>query len=333
MNLYQKDLPDSEYFEELLSSISPLVTLDEHNRILYVNEPFIDQFPYCKTHKVEGSRFFDVVRLNRAEKEKFLRNVQMSRTERVQNCEFKTGTKIFGYTMFLFSGNTGIILKDITETKKLQKKVSNLHSRLLELQEKERQRLARELHDGVGQIVLAAKLNFISYQNDPIKFKDRFQTGMSLIDRASQELREIYKDLYPSTLSELGLETAIRSFVRDFLELKNTNASLNIHLSEKLPMIIEVNLFRIIQEVITNIVKHANATKVVLNLNHKKNIIHLMIKDDGIGFDESKARLKKDSFGLENIRRRIDDLDGNLVINSVPGKGTAYEIQIPLEKE
>ena len=99
--------------------------------------------------------------------------------------------KVFGYSVFRFANEIGIILKDITETKKLQKKVLNLHSQLLKLQENERQNIARDLHDSVGQTILAAKLNFSAFEKDPVKMRECFSVGLNLIDKASQELREI----------------------------------------------------------------------------------------------------------------------------------------------
>ena len=126
--------------------------------------------------------------MGRPDQESFREYVEESRHYQVENCEFRTGDRIYGYTIFRIEDRIGVILKDISRLKRLERKVARLHSRLLNLQERERQVVASELHDGVGQTILAAKLNFTSYEKDPATFQDRFPAGLKLIDRASQEI-------------------------------------------------------------------------------------------------------------------------------------------------
>ncbi len=316
-------------FVKLLDSISPLVAINDNHSIQFANESFKEEFN-IKSKLITGEHIFQILKLKPIDIKEFKENILLSQAKKVQNCEFKIKNKVYGYSIFRFGDSIGIILKDITETKKLQKKVANLHSQLLKLQEKERESLARELHDSIGQTILAAKLNFNSYEKNPIKFQDRFKVGLLLIDRVSQELREIYTALHSSVLKELGLEAAVRSLVKNLLEPYNCQTNLNIKIKSKLSYSLEVNIFRIIQEIFTNIVKHSQATQVDLKLSQIKNRINLHIQDNGKGFVEKEAKLKSKGFGLENIKRRVEDMNGKIKIESTFGLGACFDIYIPI---
>jgi two-component system, NarL family, sensor kinase len=317
-------------FRSLVESISPLITIDKDFTIHFVNETFKKEFRIGKRTLI-GKNFFEVFKLEPNDKEQLIYNVSVSDKQRIHNKEFIIKEHIYGYSIFRFTDEIGIILKDITMIKRLEKKIESLHSRLLNVQEKERQNLARELHDGVGQTILAAKLNFAFYEKDPVKYIKNFEKGLVLIDIASQELREIYTNLYPSTLSELGLESAIRSFNKDFLELGERKVNLKIVIKSKLSHELEVNVYRIIQEISTNIVKHAKATIVDMHICIKDTFLQILIRDNGIGFDENDL-LKKETkgFGLQNIRRRVEDMKGIIIIQSSPILGTNFDIRIPI---
>jgi two-component system NarL family sensor kinase len=356
-------------FDSIVSNISPVVTLDGDYRIQFANRTFRQEFLEEPPEKsassslaarsvsadpayvakgqigsdcpapdadsdptqVEGRSLFVVFRMSRAHEDALRANVEASSSRVVENCEFKSGGRIVGYTIFRFGEQIGLILKDISRIKKLEEKVVRLHSRLLHLQERERQVVARELHDGVGQTILAAKLNFTSYEKNPDQFQDRFPVGLDLIDRASQELRDLYTRLYPSVLNDLGLEAAIRWYSKVFLEIKNIDVELEIRLRVKIPQPVETHLFRIVQELFTNIVKHSGADRVRLQLEDRETDVQLIVKDDGRGFSPDAVRLNLRGFGLDNIRRRVDDLDGALRITAEPGQGTCFDITVPVD--
>ena len=321
-------------FDSIVSNISPVVTLNGDYEIEFANRTFARDFlelPEAQSADVEGRSIFDVFSLSATDARRLRANVEESSQRVVENCEFKTRGRIVGYTIFRFGEQIGLILKDISRIKRLEEKVVRLHSRLLHLQERERQVVARELHDGVGQTILAAKLNFTSYEKDPERFQDRFKIGLDLIDRASQELRDLYTRLYPSVLNDLGLEAAIRWYSKVFLEALNLDVSLVIKLQAKIPRPVETHLFRIVQELFTNIVKHSGASKVDLEMGDAAGAIRLVVQDNGRGFSPDQVRLNLRGFGLDNIRRRVDDLDGRLRIDAESGQGTRFEIELPTD--
>jgi len=316
-----------EYLKLILSSLSPIITLDNLNKIHYANDSFLSEFHIKE--KCIGTDLFQLVKMSKKNREAFISNLAKSEKNTVHNCEFSYKNKIFGYSIYSFGEEKGIVLRDITDKKKLERKVQSLHSSILNLQEKERQKLARELHDGVGQTILAAKMNFQSFTKDPVKNKDKFTNGLNIIDRASQELREIYTGLYPSSLRELGLEATIRWMAKEILEIANCKSELTFHIKKRIDNETGVNIFRIVQEIFTNITKHSGATKTNLLLESGSKGVKLVIEDNGKGFDEEKVRLVSSGFGLENIRRRVEDRGGDMDLSSEVQRGTVYKIRLP----
>ncbi len=319
-----------EYYSSLLSSISPIVTIDSRQKIRYANGSFLSEFK-SQNRNVKGEHITDVIPLKKKDMEEFVRNIK-DVTRTVQNAEFSAGKRIFGYSLFHFENETGIILKDITSLKKLQREVESLHARMLRLQEKERQNIAAELHDSVGQTILAAKLNFTTFMMQPGEMGDRYNAGLELIDRASEELREIYQNLYPSILSDLGLAAAIKWYAKNYLEVKGIHTDLQIDMVVRLPQEIEVGLFRMVQELFNNIVKHSGAKNTTLELKKFKGDIRLKVSDDGHGFTPGKIPRKKGGLGLPNLRSRVNDLGGKIKIESEEKKGTETLITIPVRK-
>ena len=316
------------YFNKLLSGLSPVATLREDYSIKFVNEPF--QKELLKEQKeVLNKNILEVLPLNSKDKKNFLRNLENSTHIRVDNCEFKIQNKIYGYSIFRFDSDIGIILKNITETRGLKKKIEELYAQLMKLQESERQKIARDLHDSVGQTILAAKLNLTAYWLDPLKSEEKFQYALNLIDKTSQELREIYTNIYPSVLKELGLESAIRSLIKvmfgDKYKVKFTYESQAILSEEQ-----SLGIYRIIQEISSNIAKHSQADSIEISIAQKGKTIFLKVIDNGKGFNLNKIQTNR-GFGLNNMKIRVEDMGGSLHISSGLGKGTKILIEVPIK--
>ena len=193
---------------------------------------------------------------------------------------------------------------------------------LIDGQEIERQRLSRELHDSLGQLLIALKLKYESATS-------KKELG-ELFDKTIEETRRISNNLMPAALAEFGLTTALRNICNDISENTDIEVHFKAHGTIKsLDLEVKIYLFRIIQEALTNIIKHAHANSAIIDVNYSNNIVNLIINDDGIGFD-TQAHLKKNSNGLNNIKDRVSLLNGTISISSNINKGTLLEISIPI---
>jgi signal transduction histidine kinase len=213
-----------------------------------------------------------------------------------------------------------------------RQKIRRLSTELIRSQERERQKLAQELHDSVGQTLVAAKLNLDAYRKNPERYANQLSITLQFIDKASQELREIYTGLYPSILNDFGLQETIRWYSKYYLKYHNIQTSLRLQLDHPIGHEIEVNLYRILQELFSNIIKYARAENVSVSLRLKESDrVEMIVTDDGVGFSPSRIKKEGGGFGLTNINQRVMDLNGRLHVFSAPHRGTRIEIQIPLQ--
>ncbi len=203
---------------------------------------------------------------------------------------------------------------------------------LIDGQEFERQRLSRELHDSLGQLLIALKLKFESSFKKTEEPSDVQINLGNLFDKTIEETRRISNNLMPAALSEFGLTTAIRNICNDISETSNINIELIAKGSSKeLNSEIKTYLFRIIQEAMTNIVKHSHAKNAKINLNFTNENVFVVISDDGVGFNSIIKKQTK-SNGLNNISDRVSLLNGKFSIKTAHKKGTIINIEIPIKK-
>ncbi|HTP41468.1 MAG TPA: sensor histidine kinase, partial [Nitrospiria bacterium] len=158
--------------------------------------------------------------------------------------------------------------------------------------------------------------------------------SLALIDQALDRVRNLSSDLHPTVLDDLGLAAALRWMLdRRAREAGFTTRCVARGMDERLPPEIESTAFRIAQEALTNVVRHANARNVRVELSRRKNVVKLLIVDDGIGFDPEAARaeaLRGKSLGLVGMEERASLVNGRMVVRSAPGKGTELKLEIPL---
>jgi signal transduction histidine kinase len=204
---------------------------------------------------------------------------------------------------------------------------------IIEAEEKERIRIARDLHDGVAQTMTAAKMQ-LEYFNDSnqelYQSSDNLKTIFNLITDAANEVRSVSHSMIPNALLKSGLVAAVRDLVQrtDNARLK---MNLIIHgLNERMHENIESVSFRVLQELINNIMKHAQATEVTIQLIREGAEFTIMIEDNGKGFDVQKIK-KEGGIGLKNIESRVAYLNGRIDYDSQPGRGTTVTVDIPVE--
>jgi len=224
-------------------------------------------------------------------------------------------------------------------TKQKQELRGQLLNKVIDAQEEERKRIARELHDESGQALTAAIMNIESIEviipPDESPVAEKLASIKRLIVHTLENLRRMTRDLRPMALDDLGLVTAIRSHVKEHLDaagIKLTFESSGLNAGSRLSPAIETALFRIIQEATNNIIKHADAKNVYIQLFIEGDMINAVIKDDGKGFD-IEAALKSDgerqTLGILGIKERVDLLGGTFSIASRSGDGTQLSIKVP----
>ena len=203
---------------------------------------------------------------------------------------------------------------------------------VIEAEEEERQRIARDLHDGVGQMMSAAKMNLSAFESD-IQFANEeqrlsFSTIIRLVDDSCKEVRHVSHNMMPNALLKNSLANAIRDFV-DKMDKK----ALQVHLyteglDERLDSNIETVFYRVIQECVNNVIKHAGATTLDISVIREKDGISATIEDNGKGFDTTDKE-KFGGIGLKNILTRVEYLKGTAEFDSAPGKGTVVSLHVP----
>jgi two-component system NarL family sensor kinase len=200
-------------------------------------------------------------------------------------------------------------------------------------EEKERKRIAADLHDGVGQMMSAAKMNLSAFEND-IPFasdiqKQSFEKIISLVDESCREIRSVSHQMMPNALLKAGLASAIKEFI-DKIDTRVLKVNLHSEgLNERLDGNVETVLYRVIQECVNNVIKHSGAGSLDISLIKDTDGIAATIEDNGKGFN-TKDKEKFEGIGLKNILSRIGFLKGTVDFDSSPGKGTLVAIHVPL---
>jgi signal transduction histidine kinase len=210
-------------------------------------------------------------------------------------------------------------------------KISSMQSMIVG-QEKERERIATDLHDSLGGLLSAVKLQF-----DHVKTKlngqeniIQYQKATSLLDTAVEEVRNISRNLQPGALKDLGLVSAIKDLINRFDGENYPEIFFQYYnLDERLDDMTSLSIYRIIQELINNTIKHAEANEILIQLIKEGQEIVIEYEDDGKGIDIS--RQKRKGMGLDNINSRVNYLKGTISINSSTGEGVSYLIRIPYQ--
>lgn len=225
------------------------------------------------------------------------------------------------------------VRQDITEVK--QVKLNRIRD-VIDAQEKEKENFAKELHDGLGQILLASKMNLSSLQDDMEKLNepilDVYNNSMKLLTASIQEARNISHGLMTRVLAQFGLAQAIEDVISNVNLLDNAIVFDFKHNIKDLRFEGEQEkaLYRIIQELITNILKHSKANRASIVLNLEKNLLSIKVKDNGIGMLDNSKNNHTKGIGLKNIETRLDYLSGTFKINKQAEIGTEISISVPV---
>jgi PAS domain S-box-containing protein len=329
-----------EKYRLLVSTLPDLIIIHRDTKIIYVNNTVIDVTGYLEKELLEHSifefvteKYHDILQKNYERRMK---------GELVEDYELEIITKsgerkqmLVRAALIKMKDETAImsVLNDITvyksrEELRLYSKVSS------ELQEKERKRIAREIHDSVIQILITAKMHLDTMESrHSNEYKRTLEDTIKQLNGAITELRRISHNLHPIFIEDIGLEEAIKSMLKNFE--KRTSIQVVIGKDEfcdKISSDFEINIYRIIQEIINNIERHSEATDVNIDFECIENSFIIKVRDNGKGFDVDKSIQivgEEVKYVIRNIRERVDLLNGSYEINSAPGKGTEIIVKVP----
>lgn len=235
------------------------------------------------------------------------------------------------FLFVIFRKNKKISKQKINEIK--QKEELSLTKAILEGEERERERIARDLHDGLGGMLAGVKINFSTWSANHLDAeKDKeFYKILGQLDSSVSELRHVARNLMPESLLNFGLETAL-SDLCEFYNRKDIEIDFQaINIERKLPLNIQLNIYRIVQELLANAIKHAEASNILLQCSQSDKNFFITIEDNGKGF-ENNAEKKTKSMGLKNLKNRVDYLKGNMEISS-DNQGTTVNIELNIDGE
>jgi len=238
-----------------------------------------------------------------------------------------------------------VILRDISERRKAEEEIrktterlQTLSKQLLDVQETERRQIARELHDEIGQALTATKINLQAIQRypDPASAGKRLDDCIGVVDRLLQQVRRLSLNLRPPLLDDLGLEPALRWYVEQ--QAERVGLKIELLADESIPrfdLALETACFRVAQEAVNNVVRHARAKAATVELFEDDGELHLIVRDDGIGFDMATVQQRAEggaSLGWLSMRERATLAGGRLECESKPGRGTRIYARFPLRK-
>jgi len=211
-------------------------------------------------------------------------------------------------------------------------RIAELSGHLLHVQEEERKRISRELHDETGQGLMVIRLylgmleSSVSARNARLKIRETLE----VVDRTIEGIRRIIGRLSPLVLQELGLIAAVRKEAKDLA--KNAGVKARVTVSPdfgRLPAALETAIYRIVQEALHNVAKHASATTVTIDLKQEGDSVKLLVEDDGVGI-LPKPKAARQTFGMTGMRERMANVGGKMRVTSTRGKGTRIEVSAPV---
>ena len=244
-----------------------------------------------------------------------------------------------------------IICFDITERKKAEQEVERLNtenvtdkinqqkiisSKIVENQENEQNRIAREIHDGIGQMLTGLKFSLESINLDD---REKAAQKIDYLKKLSLDIikgvRTATFNLMPPELSDHGINSALAKLTQELSKLTGKNILFynKTNFDQRLDSLIEINIYRLTQEAINNAIKYADSTHIIVQLSHSNSILSITIDDNGKGFDIEAAEKKRNSesgMGLLFMKERIQYINGRVFINSIPGEGTRITFNIPI---
>ena len=314
--------------------------------------PFLTNMLGYSRKQLLGNKLWDIVPFKDVEASKAeFRDLQRESYVRYEDLPLETsaGKSInveFVSNIYQVNGDRVVQcnIRDITKRRQAEEKLKAyshkllvLSRRLVEAQETERRHIARELHDEIGQALTVMQINLQALLQPHGKqaLGPRLRESLAMVDHVLEQVHDIALNLRPLILDDLGLEPALRWFTRRQAALVGLQAEFHADpMAQRLNPVIETECFRVAQEALTNVVRHALAKTVSVELRKEAGQLHLRVRDDGIGFDVGTVREKAvrgASLGLLSMEERAALAGGGLEFKSTPNKGTEVHAWFPLK--
>ena len=224
------------------------------------------------------------------------------------------------------------ILHDITDRKRAEEALSGMTRKLIEAQEQERTRIGRELHDDINQRLAMLALELEQLQRNPSEVESRVQDLRKSMAELSNDVQALSHDLHSSKLEYLGVVAGMKSWCKELAERQKIEIDFKSDVCKALPLEIGRSLFRILQEALHNALKHSGVRRVEVHLREDSSEIHLIVRDQGRGFD-IEAALQGRGVGLTSMSERVRLVKGTIEIQSKPMGGTTIYVRVPRESQ
>jgi PAS domain S-box-containing protein len=221
---------------------------------------------------------------------------------------------------------------DVTERKRAEEALTGMTRKLVQAQEQERARIARELHDDINQRLAMLAVELQRLQSDPSEVQSRVPELSRQTAEISNDVQALSHELHTSKLEYLGVVAGIKSWCKEFAERQNIKIDFKSDVCSTLPPEIGLSLFRVLQEALHNALKHSGVRRFEVRLRENLGEVHLAIMDSGKGFEVEEAS-QGTGLGLTSMRERVRLVNGAISIDSTPMRGTTIDVRIPLEPE
>ncbi len=335
-NLSNAIATDMKFMDLMLSNYKELAAIAEKKGDYALSLEYYKKQTGLKDSIYTGEKMKQIEQLNaKYQSEKREQQLRLQQTEISRKNYLLAGISLASALLVLF-GYTFYRKRQLQNKMVLQDEVMKQQDiaakAVINAEENERRRIAADLHDGVGQMMSAAKMNLSAFENE-ISFRDETQKNyfdklIALVDESCKEIRSVSHQMMPNALLKSGLASAVREFID---RIDNRIIKINLHtegLNERLDSNTETVLYRVIQECVNNVIKHSGASNLDISLIRDTDGISATVEDNGRGFDTA-GREQSEGIGLKNIRSRVEFLKGTVDFDSSPGKGTLVAIHIP----
>jgi len=316
-----------------LDASSIVAITDSRGMITYVNDQFCHISKYSREellghdHRIINSSFH-----SREFFKEMWRTIGTGKVWKGEICnQAKDGTYYWVDTTIVpFLTDTGkpyqylAIRYEITERKRVEQELQKMMTTIIDVQEEERKRLSRNLHDGIGQNLYSHLITInrmLSEIDHPLLVQMQKEAAQLI-----EEIREISWELRPSVLDDLGLVPAIRSYLSRYSDHYHIDVYFDCVLNRRLTISIELTIYRIIQEALTNIRKYAEVSEAAVTVREIDDVVRVMVEDQGKGFEPKK---QSPGVGLFSMDERARSVNGTLTIKTSPGKGTKIILEVP----